>query len=197
MKHQRQILTETISVILFAVLGYGALAILNDLFSIAGKWEGKVRSALPSVDGWYVAEVSDWNGGATTGFETRVALRQRSARDTVTGVTRSKGTVAVLLGSPPVSARWLGPQQLAIENPDSNFKERQESWRDVQIIYCKTEGPLRAGRQHEERSDGAIRSTDSNHRAKRSGLPDIVRDCHTPLRFVRNDSAGRKAPGCL
>jgi hypothetical protein len=131
----RRLVVALAGLALAAFLGYRLLLFLNDLFSFAGKWEGQVRSAIPSVDGRYVAEVSDWNGGATTGLETRVALRPSSARDTVTGTTRNEGTVAVLLGDPPVQVRWLGPQRLAIECPDRGFKERHETWRDVRITY--------------------------------------------------------------
>lgn len=131
----RRALIVVISVVLIAGLGYALLVFLNDLFSIGGKWEGRIRSASPSPDSRYVAEVSDWNGGATTGLETRVALRPHSARNTVTGVTRSEGTVAVLLGDPSVTVRWQGPQHLIISGPANTFKERQASWRDVQITY--------------------------------------------------------------
>lgn len=131
----RRLVPMVIGIALAVFVGYRLLVFLDELFSFAGKWEGRVRSAVSSPDARYVAEVSDWNGGATTGLETRVALRPHSARDTVTGVTRSEGTVAILLGDPPVTVRWQGAQHLIISGPTNTFKERQASWRDVQITY--------------------------------------------------------------
>jgi len=128
-----------LGVVLIAGLGYGLLAFLNNALSFAGKWEGKVLSAVPSPDGRYVAEVSQWNGGATTHFETRVGLRRRSDRDTVSGGPQKEATVAVLFSAPPVKLRWDSPQQLTVESPGGQLTEHRKTWRDVRITYRGTE----------------------------------------------------------
>lgn len=119
-------------------LGFWLLSVLNNAFSFAGKWEGKILSASPSPDGRYVAEISQWNGGATTGFETHVGLRRRSDRDTVTGGPQKEATVAKLFSSPPVKLRWDTPQQLTVECPGGQLMEHRETWRDVRITYRGT-----------------------------------------------------------
>lgn len=134
----RRAVVGTLSLLLLAGLGYGILTFLNNALSFAGKWEGKIRSAFPSPDGQYVAEVSDWNGGATTAFETRVALRRSGARDTVTGSPQNDATVAVLFSSPAVKLRWDTPQQLTVESPGGQLTQHRRTWRDVRITYRGT-----------------------------------------------------------
>jgi hypothetical protein len=124
-----------LSLLLIGALGYWLLSVLNNVFSFAGRWEGKVLSASPSPDGRYVAEVSQWNGGATTGFETRVGLRRRSDRDTVSGGPQKEATVARLFSSPPVKLRWDTPQQLTVESPGGQWMEHRETWGDVRIAF--------------------------------------------------------------
>lgn len=134
----RRVLIVALSLLLLAGLGYGLLAFLNNALSFAGKWEGKVLSTVPSPDGRYVAEVSQWNGGATTGFETRVGLRRPTDRDTVTGGPQKDATVAKLFSAPPVKLHWETPQQLTVESPGGHLIEHRQTWRDVRISYRGT-----------------------------------------------------------
>lgn len=109
-------------------LGVWFVRWVDELPSFAGQWEGTLVYSVPSQDRSLVADVSTWNGGATTGFQTCVNLRPASQRPAI--YDRS---VLTTRESPDIRLVWKGNTRLTVECDPSLVLSRDAVWRDVTI----------------------------------------------------------------
>ena len=127
-------------------LGVRFVRWVDELPSFAGQWEGTLEYSVPSPDGRLVADVSRWNGGATTGFETSVSLRPASKRPAI----RDDRSVLTTRGLPDLAIAWNGNTSLTVTCDPSLVLARDAVWRDVMISVVgrggKASGPARAPR---------------------------------------------------
>lgn len=109
---------------------------VEGLPSLAGGWEGTLEYSVPSPDGAFVADVSRWNGGATTGFETSVSLRPASKRPAI----RDDRSVLTTRGLPDLGIVWNGNTRLTVTCDPSQVLGRDAVWRDVTISVADRGG---------------------------------------------------------
>lgn len=82
----------------------------------------------------YVAAVFHKECGATTGFNTQVALRRAGTRfDT------DSGQVLAIAGRHNLDVKWTSDNRLTVVLPDEKVYVKNEMWRDVKVAYSARE----------------------------------------------------------
>jgi hypothetical protein len=89
---------------------------------------------LVSPDGEYVATVFHRDCGATTGFSTQVALREKDD-----DFDHSEGLILSIADEHPLALRWASSRHLSILVPKSRTYRLETRWNDVSIEYTKVD----------------------------------------------------------
>jgi hypothetical protein len=127
---------KVISIILVSILIMGILFIkLLDLFM--NRYSDKVFSP----DGTFYAQVSETNGGATTGFISGVLIINAkslfSYSNRLSSLTgNSKGVFGSNGSGASIKTSWLDNKTLKITYSDcSKIYGQDKSWKDIKIVY--------------------------------------------------------------
>ncbi len=152
MKRRHRIVAASALVLIAGVL---AFVWWLESFPLVGEWAWVPGTSARSPDGMYVATVLEGNGGATTGFLTRVCLYPGTQKLTTDGNGAVNGTESIRAldqgavfatrGLPPIRLNWESAKRLVISMPSYTVRERgsephwqdvaSEAWDDVTITY--------------------------------------------------------------
>lgn len=90
----------------------------------------ELETEVPSETGAYLAAVFHRECGATTGFNTQVALRKRTDR-----FDPRQGQVLSLDGHHRLELIWRGDRRLEVRVPAERIYVQKDRWHDVRLEY--------------------------------------------------------------
>jgi hypothetical protein len=92
--------------------------------------ENEFQKELRSPSGKYVATVFHRECGATSGFNTQLAIR-RSWR----GFSADSGKVLAIGGRYPLDVKWADERHLLVSLPADKIYVQEDAWNDVKVEY--------------------------------------------------------------